>query len=59
MRCGGGRVDLLGRMIAARPQERAFGGLDRDSQSFLAGLPGWHTGFEPANPAAGYRIEIA
>jgi hypothetical protein len=27
--------DLLGRMIAARLQERAFGGLDRDSLRFL------------------------
>ena len=30
--------DLLGRMIAARLQERAFGGLDRDSQRFLKSL---------------------
>ena len=30
--------DLLGRMIAARLQERAFGGLDRDSLSFLKNL---------------------
>jgi hypothetical protein len=30
--------DLLGRMIAARLQERAFGGLDRDSLRFLRGL---------------------
>jgi Protein of unknown function (DUF2924) len=30
--------DLLGRMMAARLQERAFGGLDRDSLRFLAGL---------------------
>jgi hypothetical protein len=30
--------DLLGRMIAARLQERAFGGLDRDSLRFLANL---------------------
>ena len=30
--------DLLGRMIAARLQERAFGGLDRDSLRFLASL---------------------
>jgi hypothetical protein len=30
--------DLLGRMIAARLQERAFGGLDRDSLRFLEGL---------------------
>jgi hypothetical protein len=41
-RLGFGRVppaglsrDLLGRMIAARLQERAFGGLDRDSLRFL------------------------
>ena len=27
--------DLLGRMIAWRLQERAFGGLDRDSLAFL------------------------
>jgi hypothetical protein len=30
--------DLLGRMIAARLQERAFGGLDRDSLRFLENL---------------------
>ena len=30
--------DLLGRMIAAHVQERAFGGLDRDSLRFLQGL---------------------
>src|SRR5204862_3404050 len=30
--------DLLGRMIAARRQERAFGGLDRDSLKFLQNL---------------------
>jgi hypothetical protein len=30
--------DLLGRMIAARLQERAFGGLDRDSLKFLQSL---------------------
>ena len=30
--------DLLGRMIAARVQERAFGGLDRDSLRFLESL---------------------
>ena len=30
--------DLLGRMIAARLQERAFGGLDRDSLRFLRSL---------------------
>jgi hypothetical protein len=30
--------DLLGRMIAWRLQEQAFGGLDRDSLSFLDGL---------------------
>jgi hypothetical protein len=30
--------DLLGRMIAARLQERAFGGLDSDSRRFLASL---------------------
>jgi hypothetical protein len=30
--------DLLGRMIAYRLQERAFGGLDRESLKFLAGL---------------------
>src|SRR2546423_11239103 len=30
--------DLLGRMIAWRLQERAFGGLDRDSLRFLQGL---------------------
>jgi hypothetical protein len=31
--------DLLGRMIAARLQERAFGSLDRDSLRFLENLP--------------------
>jgi hypothetical protein len=30
--------DLLGRMMAARLQERAFGGLDRDSVRFLESL---------------------
>src|SRR5256714_10908016 len=30
--------DLLGRMIAYRLQERAFGGLDRESLTFLDGL---------------------
>src|SRR5262249_1422849 len=30
--------DLLGRMIAYRLQERAFGGLDRESLRFLHGL---------------------
>src|SRR5438067_13846674 len=30
--------DLLGRMIAYRLQERAFGGLDRESQRFFDGL---------------------
>src|SRR5215831_11484939 len=30
--------DLLGRMIARRMQEQAFGGLDRDSLKFLDGL---------------------
>ena len=30
--------DLLGRMIAARLQERAFGGLDRNSLRFLESL---------------------
>jgi hypothetical protein len=30
--------DLLGRMIAWRMQEQAFGGLDRDSLTFLDGL---------------------
>src|SRR6266581_1880939 len=30
--------DLLGRMIACRIQELAFGGLDRDSLTFLEGL---------------------
>src|SRR5437660_10763098 len=30
--------DLLGRMIAWRLQERAFGGLDRESLKFLDGL---------------------
>ena len=30
--------DLLGRMIAARLQERAFGGLDRDGLRFLQSL---------------------
>ena len=30
--------DLLGRMLAARLQERAFGGLDRDSLRFLQSL---------------------
>ena len=30
--------DLLGRMIAWRIQERTFGGLDRESRSFLDGL---------------------
>src|SRR5437588_10696602 len=51
MRCGGSggwcshvcpptglSKNLLGRMIAARLQERAFGGLDRDSLRFLASL---------------------
>src|SRR5205807_1006742 len=32
------RKDLLGRMIAYRLQERAFGGLDRESLRFLHGL---------------------
>jgi hypothetical protein len=32
---GGLNKDLLGRMIAQRLQERAFGGLDRDSLSLL------------------------
>jgi hypothetical protein len=32
------RKDLLGRMIAWRLQERAFGGLDRESLTFLDGL---------------------
>ena len=32
--------DLLGRMMAARLQERAFGGLDRDSLRFLESLAG-------------------
>jgi hypothetical protein len=31
-------TDLLGRMIAMRIQEQAFGGLDRESLSFLDGL---------------------
>ena len=31
--------DLLGRMIAMRIQEQAFGGLDRESLSFLDSLP--------------------
>jgi hypothetical protein len=31
-------LSLLGRMIAARLQERAFGGLDRDSLRFLENL---------------------
>ena len=35
---GGLSKDLLGRMIAARLQERAFGGLDRDSLRFLESL---------------------
>src|SRR5947207_3481735 len=30
--------DLLGRMIAWRLQEQAFGGLDRESRTFLDGL---------------------
>jgi len=30
--------DLLGRMIAGRLQEQAFGGLDRESRKFLDGL---------------------
>src|SRR6266581_7039852 len=30
--------DMLGRMIAWRMQERAFGGLDRESLKFLDGL---------------------
>ena len=30
--------DLLGRMVAARLQERAFGGLDSDSLRFLQSL---------------------
>jgi len=30
--------DLLGRMIAWRLQEQVFGGLDRESLSFLEGL---------------------
>src|SRR5207302_9513540 len=30
--------DMLGRMIACRLQERAFGGLDRESRSFLDSL---------------------
>ena len=30
--------DLLGRMVATRLQERAFGGLDRDSLRFLESL---------------------
>src|SRR3954453_2927525 len=51
MRCGGSgglgsaggppaglSKDLLGRMVAARLQERAFGGLDRDSLRFLQSL---------------------
>src|SRR5439155_24047046 len=36
--------DLLGRMIAGRLQEQAFGGLDRESRKFLDGLArhgGW------------------
>src|SRR5437016_6187602 len=36
--------DLLGRMIAGRLQEQAFGGLDRESLRFLEGLArhgGW------------------
>jgi len=35
---GGLSKDLLGRMIAMRLQEQAFGGLDRDSLTFLDGL---------------------
>jgi hypothetical protein len=35
--------DFLGRMIAYRLQERAFGGLDRESLRFLDGLA-WHGG---------------
>jgi hypothetical protein len=35
---GGLSKDLLGRMIAARLQERVFGGLDRDSLRFLQSL---------------------
>jgi hypothetical protein len=38
--------DLLGRMIAWRLQEQAFGGLDRESLSFLEGLAR-HGGFAP------------
>jgi len=37
--------DLLGRMIAYRLQERAFGGLDRESLRFLHGLAR-HGGFD-------------
>jgi hypothetical protein len=33
-----GRFEMLGRMIACRLQERAFGGLDRESRSFLDSL---------------------
>jgi DUF2924 family protein len=35
---GGLSKDLLGRMIAMRIQEQAFGGLDRESLTFLDGL---------------------
>src|SRR6185295_10563400 len=35
---GGLNKDLLGRMIAQRLQEQAFGGLDRDSLSLLEGF---------------------
>jgi hypothetical protein len=48
--------DLLGRMIAAHLQERAFGGLDRDSLRFLENLardqrPPRQTGLPGALPS--------
>ena len=48
--------DLLGRMIAARLQERAFGGLDRDSVRFLERLARHEEGpVEYRAPAPGGR----
>src|SRR5258707_14617489 len=41
--------DLLGRMIAWRMQEQAFGGLDRESLTFLEGLAR-HGGSPPRPP---------
>jgi hypothetical protein len=45
--------DLLGRMIAGRLQEQAFGGLDRESRKFLDGLgnKGTRRGVSKENPA--------